>query len=244
MLTAPSGCAQAPRRVRQRGEALADAVELSRRRCRARSLRACPPIASRPWTQGPHWRALCPASQRAARAVSATGQALSESSSTMPAPRVAPCGARCSFDRATPCRSRAADPGARVAAEQRSAHARGRAAGGIDQRGQRGPVLDLIDARVGDWTGERHERGARLAWGAELAEPGCAVARDQRDVGERLGVVDQRRAAPKAVFEGHRWRERGLRRAAVEEVDKRRLLAGDVVARHLCQARLRRMPRP
>ena len=32
--------------------------------------------ASRPKTQGPHWRALCAASQRVTRAISATGQAL------------------------------------------------------------------------------------------------------------------------------------------------------------------------
>ena len=127
--------------------------------------------ASSPCTHGPHWRALWSASQRATRAVSATGQASSESSSTTPAPsarRAARGGRRRARRRASRC---AVDPGAGVAADQRRAHARGRAAGGVDQRGQRGAVLDLVHARVGDRAGQRDERRAGLARRAELAEP-------------------------------------------------------------------------
>ncbi len=97
-------------------------------------------------------------------------------------------------------------------------------------------MLDLVDPWVGDGAGQRDERGAGLAGGAELAEPRRAVARDQRDVGERLDVVDQRRAAADTLFEGHRRRERGLGGAAAEVVDERRLLPGDVVAGHRRQA--------
>ena len=47
-------------------------------------------IESRPCTHGPHWRALCSESQRVTRAVSATGQAFSESKAMTPAPSEAP----------------------------------------------------------------------------------------------------------------------------------------------------------
>ena len=66
---------------------------------------------------------------------------------------------------------------------------------------------------------------------AERAKPARPVAGDQREVGERLGVVDQRRAPAHPALERHRRGQRRLCRAAVTEVDERRLLAGDVARR-------------
>ena len=51
----------------------------------------------------------------------------------------------------------------------------------------------------------------------ELAKPLGAVTGDQRDVGERLGVVDERRAPADSLLEEHRRRERRDRRAAVRD---------------------------
>ena len=68
-LTAPSGCPHAPRRRSARR-----AAACARRDGPARCPRAICSIvsasASSPCTQGPHWRVLCPASQRARRTVS------------------------------------------------------------------------------------------------------------------------------------------------------------------------------
>src|SRR5207253_10992081 len=100
------------------------------------------------------------------------------------------------------------------------------------------------DARAGHRSGQRDERRTGLAGGAQLAEPRGAVPCDQRQVSERLDVVDQRRSAPDALLEGHRRPEGGLGGAAAEVVDERRLLAGDVVARNLDEPQLRWTSRP
>ncbi len=54
------------------------------------------------------------------------------------------------------------------------------------------------------------------------------MTRDQREMGERLGVAHERRAPPNAALERQRRCERRLRGAPVQVVHERRLLAGDV----------------
>ncbi len=58
------------------------------------------------------------------------------------------------------------------------------------------------------------------------------MAGDEREVGERLDVLDQRRPPPDAAVRRARRGERGLERAAVEVAHQRGLLAGEVVRRH------------
>ena len=54
------------------------------------------------------------------------------------------------------------------------------------------------------------------------------MATDQREVSERLDVLDQGRAAPDAAFEGSGRHEGRLRRSRIEEVHKGALLADEV----------------
>src|SRR5207244_1251721 len=87
-----------------------------------------------------------------------------------------------------------------VAADEIGGEPLGRAAGVRhelpDPRSERG----LVDTRPRDRARERDERRAGLAERAELAEPRWPVARDERDLGERLDVLDERRpAAPTAA---------------------------------------------
>src|SRR5947209_17005800 len=127
-----------------------------------------------------------------------------------------------------PAHELARDPRAAVAADERAAHARGRTARRIDQRAQRGAALDLVYARVRDWSRERHERRPRLTRRAELAEPSRSVPCDQREVRERLRIAHERRALAHPRFERSWRRERGERGTAAEEVHERGLLPRDI----------------
>ena len=123
-------------------------------------------------------------------------------------------------------------PGPGVAAEQGGADAVRGTAGGVDQRSQRGAVLDLVHARTRHRARQRHEGGAWLGGGAEQAKPVRAVTGDQRQMGERLRVAHQGGAAPHSLLERQRGREGGPGSAPVEVADERRLLTGEVAALH------------
>ena len=63
--------------------------------------------------------------------------------------------------------------------------------------------------------------------GADGAEPGGAEARDEREMRERLDVEDSVGAPPTPRSYGRGGVTRRQRRAAVQELDERGLLAGD-----------------
>ena len=77
-----------------------------------------------------------------------------------------------------------------------------------------------------DRAAERDEHRAGLALTAELAEPVRAVTRDERDVGQRLDVLDERRAPAHASFIGPRRHEGRLGGPAVQPLHEGGLLAG------------------
>jgi hypothetical protein len=74
--------------------------------------------------------------------------------------------------------------------------------------------------------------------GAGLPEPRGPVTGDQRDVGERLRVLDERGTPPEASLERPRRRHRRLEEAAVEVGDQRALLAREVGDGHAGDADL------
>ena len=82
-----------------------------------------------------------------------------------------------------------------------------------------------------DRAADGEQRGAGLVGRTELAEPVRPVPGDQGDVGERLGVLDQRRTSADPSLEGSGRGERRLGDPAVHEVDERRLLTRDVARR-------------
>ena len=90
----------------------------------------------------------------------------------------------------------------------------------------------LVDARPREALVEAHELGARgRAVGAERRVERRARARHERDVAQRLDVVDDRRQAVQPALGGKR-RPRGDRPAqALQAGEQRRLLADDVGAR-------------
>ena len=86
----------------------------------------------------------------------------------------------------------------------------------------------LDQAGVDDLAGQREDLGALALLGADGGEPVAAVADDRRDVGERLDVVDQRRAGPRDPTPAGIRRARERRAApALDRGDQRRLLAAD-----------------
>ena len=68
----------------------------------------------------------------------------------------------------------------------------------VDDLAQRDAHRHLDQAGVVDLPGQGEHLGALALLGADAGEPVAAVADDRRDVGERLDVVDERRAAPEA----------------------------------------------
>ena len=124
-------------------------------------------------------------------------------------------------------RCRGVDPGAEVAAQEKRLHVGGEAPGVADERPKRTAERDLVHAGNADRTGERDERGPRLVDRPDRAKPLRAEAHDEPEVRERLDVLHQSRSTPDASLERPRRRERRECRAAVQELDERRLLTRD-----------------
>ena len=194
---------------------------------------------------GPHCPAPSSASQVATRTVSATGHAFSESSATTPAPSVAPC-AREVFVR---------QRHARRAAIPRSTCRRSR---------RRAPRAARPLAPPAASTTEASEAPCSISYtpgwptgpdSVSSAEPGCVGVPSSRNQDAPWRAISatwanvsalliERRAAPDALLEGHRRRELGDRRTAVEMVHQRRLLPGHVAAGDDAELQLRRPRRP
>ena len=86
------------------------------------------------------------------------------------------------------------DPGAEVAAEQQRPELLRRSAGRVQQVAHRGPEGQLVDAGRPHRPGDRDQRRTGVGHGPELAIPARAEARDEGELGQRLGVLDQRGA--------------------------------------------------
>ena len=99
-----------------------------------------------------------------------------------------------------------------------------------DELARRDPQLDLVVARPLHAPGDRDHLGPRRLLGAEALEPVGAVVDDVGEVGERLDVVDQRRAAVEALDGRKRRLQPRVAALALERVEERRLLAADVRA--------------
>ena len=90
--------------------------------------------------------------------------------------------------------------------------------------------LDLVVAGPLDVARDRDDLRAGGLLGAERLEPVGALLDDQRDVAERLDVVDQRRPLVEALVRGERGLQARVAALALERVEQRRLLAADVGA--------------
>ena len=124
--------------------------------------------------------------------------------------------------------SRGIDPGAEVAAdEQRLERFRG-AAGGFQQVEHRGPESQLVDAGIGDRAGDRYQCRSRVSRGPQLPVPARPVPGHERDLSQRLRVLDQRRVSPVAALEREGRHQCRLGHAAVQIVHD-----GALFARHV-----------
>ena len=149
----------------------------------ARDLLHQPAIASRPCTHGPHWPALSSASQRATRAVSATGQA-SRRAAAPRRRRARRRGGEMFVRQRDAAQEPAADPAClrnrrRAALEDSRACRRPRrSATSVRRRARSRRPPGRRPAR------ERYERRARAGKVCRAGETTRAVTGDQRDVGE------------------------------------------------------------
>ena len=119
------------------------------------------------------------------------------------------------------------DPGAEVPADEEGLRLSSHAARVGEQGDEGSPEGDLVDARTADCARHGQQRCAGLVGRPDLAEPVAAVPRDQRDVRERLDVLDKSRRTADSPFERERRLECRLRLPAVQQVDDGCLLAGD-----------------
>ena len=122
-------------------------------------------------------------------------------------------------------------PGAEVAADQKRLQRLGRSPGLHHHLPDRGAHRDLVDAGPGHRAVHRDQGGAWRRRQPDRAEPVVPVPGDQRQVSQRLDVVDQGGPPVHAALVRPRGRERRLARAAVQVLHERGLLAGDVPSR-------------
>jgi len=117
-------------------------------------------------------------------------------------------------------------PAAEVPADENCLRRSDQATGALEQFTQRRAQFDLEHAGPDDGAGDGGEHRAGLRRRSDLAEPYGAIPAHQREAGERLDVLDERRPAADAALERPRRHERRLRVAADEPVNERGLLAG------------------
>ena len=124
--------------------------------------------------------------------------------------------------------------------QQRGARAAGRpelqlvalahAAGQVDELAQRDAERRFVLPRLRDVPGQREDPVALGLLGAHRGEPLGAVLDDARHRGDRLDVVDDRRAGVETGDRGERRAQPRLAATALEALEQRGLLAADVGA--------------
>src|SRR5262245_60242783 len=100
----------------------------------------------------------------------------------------------------------------------------------VDELTERDAERRLVLAWLADVTGQRKEPEAARLLGAHRSEPVRTVGDDRRHACDRLDVVDDGR---RRVQPGHRregWTQPRLAAAALQGVEKCRLLAADIGA--------------
>ena len=182
---------------------------------RARTGRIAPPTGS-------------PTSRVTARESPRADTCRGSSTAIAPQPRPAPIAFMSSAESVTIAAWRGREPGSEVAADEHAAHVvRFRVAEDVSQRSAE---RDFVHAGSVD-AAQRDEHRAGVGRGSRGPPPVRAEAGDERDVGEGLDVVDERRPAVDTALERTGRREGGFGVAAVEPVDERGLLADDVARR-------------
>src|SRR3989475_3851297 len=102
---------------------------------------------------------------------------------------------------------------------------------GVDDLAQRGAHGELVSARAHDVARNAEELRPWALLGPDGAEPVRAAEHDVRHAGERLDVVDDRRAAEEAVRGRKRRLDARVGALPLERLDEPGLLAADVGAR-------------
>src|SRR6185312_4290995 len=97
-----------------------------------------------------------------------------------------------------------------------------------DQVAQRGAEGHLVDARLRDRAAETEQLGARRLLGADLRERRAALEHDERDVGQRLHVVDHGGPAEQARLHRERRLVARLAAEAFDRIEDRGFFAADV----------------
>jgi len=90
----------------------------------------------------------------------------------------------------------------------------------VEQLAQRDTQRGLVLAGAGDVTGQRIQREARRFLGAHRSEPLDAVENDRRHTGDRLDVVDHRRAAVEPGDGGERRPQSRLPAPALQRIEQ------------------------
>ena len=157
--------------------------------------------------------------------------AVSSNTMTTPEPRVAPAARVPSkvsgmSSVSGPTKTPAAPP-SRIAWMRAAA---GHAARELEELAQRRAELDLVHAGPLDVPRDAEQLRARGALGADRRVRRAAIAQDQRDVGQRLDVVDRGRLAEQPHLDRERRLVARLGAAALDRLEQRGLLAGDVGA--------------
>ena len=100
----------------------------------------------------------------------------------------------------------------------------------VDELAQRRAERELVVPGPLDVPGDRVDDGAGRGLGAELRVPGAALLDDDRDGGQGLDVVDQRRRRVQPGDRRERRPRPRLAAVALERLEERGLLAADVRA--------------
>ena len=185
-----------------------------------------------PTRHGTHWPHDSSRKNWAIRRSVSTRSAVSSKTMTTPEPSVAADRPR-PLERQRHVERLRPDEDARRAAEQDRPDRRGRPARRRPARSARAAsprTSTSYDARSRDVAGQAEELRSGRALGADRGERLAALEQDERDVGQRLDVVDDGRLAEQPDLDRERRLVARLAALALDRLEERRLLAADVGA--------------